>query len=228
MSLSLSQSEENYLKSIFNLLDETNTTDNNRVSTNLIAKDLQTKASSVTEMVKKLSDKGLVSFEKYKGCNLTNLGNTSAIEVIRKHRLWETFLVEKLGFNWDEVHDIAEQLEHIKSPLLTNKLSVFLNHPKFDPHGDPIPDKDGVFPKHDSIGKLTDILINQNSIVVKIGSDNTDLLSHLSKNNIGIHTQIKCLEKNDFDDSMKIEIDGKYSINLSKKVVKNIYIKRIK
>jgi DtxR family Mn-dependent transcriptional regulator len=228
MSLSLSQSEENYLKSVFNLLDENTSSDINRVSTNLIAKDLQTKASSVTEMVKKLSDKGLLSFEKYKGCNLTKLGNTSAIEVIRKHRLWETFLVEKLSFNWDEVHDIAEQLEHIKSPLLTNKLSAFLNHPKFDPHGDPIPDKDGIFPKHDSIGKLTDLLINQNSIVVKIGSDNTDLLSHLSKNNIGIHTQIKCLEKNDFDDSMKIEIDGKHSINLSKKVVKNIYIKIIK
>jgi len=187
MSLSLSQSEENYLKSVFNLLDENNSTKENRVSTNLIAKDLQTKASSVTEMIKKLSDKGLVSFEKYKGCNLTEIGRKLAIEVIRKHRLWETFLVEKLGFNWNEVHDIAEQLEHIKSPLLTNKLSSFLNHPKFDPHGDPIPDKNGVFPKHDSIGKLTDLFVNQNSIVVKIGSDNADLLSHLSKNNIGIH-----------------------------------------
>ena len=138
------------------------------------------------------------------------------------------FLVEKLAFNWNEVHDIAEQLEHIKSPLLTNKLSTFLNHPKFDPHGDPIPDKDGIFPKHDSIGKLTDSLINQNSIVVKIGSDNTDLLNHLSKNNIGIHSLIKCLEKNEFDDSMKIEIDGHESIILSKKVVKNIYIKILK
>jgi len=228
MSLSLSQSEENYLKSIFNLLDENMASTNGRVSTNLIAKDLQTKASSVTEMIKKLSTKKLVLFEKYKGCSLTQIGKKEAVEIIRKHRLWETFLVEKLAFNWNEVHDIAEQLEHIKSPLLTNKLSEFLNHPKFDPHGDPIPDKDGVFPKHDSIGKLTDLLINQNSIVVKIGSDNTDLLSHLSKNNIGIHSQIKCLEKNEFDDSMKIEIDGQHSINLSKKVVKNIYIKIIK
>jgi len=228
MSLSLSQSEENYLKSIFNLLDENSALKDNRVSTNLIAKDLQTKASSVTEMIKKLSDKGLVLFEKYKGCSLTSIGKKEAIEIIRKHRLWETFLVEKLAFDWNEVHDIAEQLEHIKSPILTNKLSVFLNHPKFDPHGDPIPDKNGVFPKHDSIQKLTDALINQNSIVVKIGSDNTDLLSHLSKNNIGIHSQLKCLEKNDFDDSMKIEIDGQHSITLSKKVVKNIYIKIIK
>lgn len=228
MSLSLSQSEENYLKSIFNLLDDNNTIKNNRVSTNLIAKDLNTKASSVTEMIKKLSDKDLVSFEKYKGCNLTSIGNKEAVQVIRKHRLWETFLVEKLAFNWNEVHDIAEQLEHIKSPILTNKLSDFLNNPKFDPHGDPIPDKHGVFPKHDSIGKLTDLFVNQNSVVVKIGSDNADLLSHLSKNNIGIHSQIKCLEKNDFDDSMKVEIDNQQSITLSKKVVKNIYIKTIK
>lgn len=228
MRISLTQSEENYLKSVFNLLDENTKASENRVSTNLIAKDLQTKASSVTEMIKKLSDKGLVSFEKYKGCNLTGTGEQEAIQIIRKHRLWETFLVEKLAFNWNEVHDIAEQLEHIKSPLLTNKLSAFLNHPKFDPHGDPIPDENGIFPKHDSIGKLTDLLINQNSIVVKIGSDNADLLSHLSKNNIGIHSQIKCLEKNDFDDSMKVEIDGQHSITLSKKVVKNIYIKLIK
>jgi len=228
MRISLTQSEENYLKSVFNLLDENTKASENRVSTNLIAKDLQTKASSVTEMIKKLSDKGLVSFEKYKGCNLTDTGEQEAIQIIRKHRLWETFLVEKLAFNWNEVHDIAEQLEHIKSPLLTNKLSAFLNHPKFDPHGDPIPDENGIFPKHDSIGKLTDLLINQNSIVVKIGSDNADLLSHLSKNNIGIHSQIKCLEKNDFDDSMKVEIDGLHSLTLSKKVVKNIYIKLIK
>jgi len=228
MNTQLSQSEENYLKSIFNLLDENNLAKNSKVSTNLIAKDLQTKASSVTEMIKKLSDKDLVLFEKYKGCSLTSIGENKAIQIIRKHRLWETFLVEKLGFNWTEVHDIAEQLEHIKSPILTNKLSEFLNHPKFDPHGDPIPDKNGIFPKHDSIGKLTNLLVNQNSVVVKIGSDNTDLLSYLSKHNIGIHTQIKCLEKNEFDDSMTIEIDGQQSINLSKKVVKNIYIKILK
>ena len=225
MNTQLSQSEENYLKSIFNLLSENDVT---QINTNLIAEDLSTKPSSVTEMIKKLSDKNLVSYKKYKGSHLTKSGQQIAVQVIRKHRLWETFLVEKLNFKWNEVHDIAEQLEHIKSTLLTNKLSSFLNHPKFDPHGDPIPDENGVFPKHDSIGKLTDLLCNQNSVVVKIGSDNTDLLSYLSKHNIGIHTQLKCLEKNEFDDSMTIEINGQQSINLSKKVVKNIYIKIIK
>ena len=225
MNLQLSQSEENYLKSIFNLLNET---DSNQVNTNLIAEDLNTKPSSVTEMIKKLSDKQLVGYRKYKGSNLTESGEKIAIQIIRKHRLWETFLVEKLSFNWNEVHDIAEQLEHINSPLLTRRLSEFLSHPKFDPHGDPIPNEDGIFPKHDSEVKLTDLLLNQEAMVIKIGSDHTALLSFLSNNNIGIHTQIKCLEKNDFDDSMKVELEGKTIINLSKKVIKNIYVKIIK
>lgn len=143
MDVLLSQSEENYLKSIFNLLDITN---GQQINTNLIAEHLETKASSVTEMVKKLSDKQLVVYEKYKGCSLTDKGQKRAIEVIRKHRLWETFLVDKLSFKWDEVHEIAEQLEHIQSSKLTNRLSSLLNHPKFDPHGDPIPDENGHFP----------------------------------------------------------------------------------
>jgi DtxR family Mn-dependent transcriptional regulator len=225
MKLQLSQSEENYLKSIFSLLQEF---DASQVSTNKIAEDLSSKASSVTEMIKKLSDKGLVKYEKYKGSSLTDLGSSLAIAVIRKHRLWETFLVEKLAFKWDEVHDIAEQLEHIKSPILTNKLSTFLNHPKFDPHGDPIPDADGIFPLHASEIKLKDLFPNQLSSVIKIGSDNKNLLGFLSSNNIGIHTLIKCLEKNDFDDSMKIELGGEDVIILSKKVIKNIYVKLIK
>lgn len=225
MNLQLSQSEENYLKSIFNLLTETQ---NDQINTNLIAEDLDTKPSSVTEMIKKLSDKKLVGYQKYKGSNLTKAGEKIAIQVIRKHRLWESFLVEKLSFKWNEVHDIAEQLEHINSSLLTNRLSEFLNHPKFDPHGDPIPDENGVFPKHDSEVRLTDLLLNQNAMVIKIGSDHTALLSFLSNNNIGIHTQIKCLEKNDFDDSMKVELESQTIINLSKKVIKNIYVKIIK
>ena len=225
MNFQLSQSEENYLKSIFNLLTENNST---QINTNLIAEDLATKASSVTEMIKKLSDKKLVSYKKYKGSNLTKEGQKIAVQVIRKHRLWETFLVDKLNFKWNEVHEIAEQLEHINSTLLTNKLSAFLNHPKFDPHGDPIPDENGVFPKHKSEVKVGDLLLNQKAIVVKIGSNHPDLLLFLTKNNIGIHTQIKCVEKNEFDDSMTIQIEQEKSINLSKKVIKNIYVKLIK
>lgn len=225
MNLQLSQSEENYLKSIYNLLS---INESSQINTNLIAKDLATKASSVSEMIKKLSDKKLVDYQKYKGSSLTESGQKIAVQIIRKHRLWETFLVDKLNFKWNEVHEIAEQLEHINSPLLTNRLSSFLNHPKFDPHGDPIPDENGVFPKHKSEVKLSDILLHQKAMVVKIGSDHPDLLLFLTKNNIGIHTQIRCAEKNEFDDSITIEIENCQSINLSKKVIKNIYVKIIK
>src|SRR5690554_5916872 len=134
-----SDSEENYLKSIFHLqrLSE------DGVSTNAIADRMQTKASSVTDMLKKLADKDLVNYIKYQGVTLTNKGKKTAASIIRKHRLWEVFLVEKLDFNWDEVHEIAEQLEHIQSEKLIKKLDAFLGYPKKDPHGDPIPDADG-------------------------------------------------------------------------------------
>ena len=131
--------EENYLKAIFKISEN----ENENVSTNSIANELETKASSVTDMIKKLTDKGLVNYEKYKGTSLTKKGNEIAIHIIRKHRLWEYFLVKKLNFQWDEVHSIAEQLEHIKSEKLIKKLDDFLGNPKYDPHGDPIPNKKG-------------------------------------------------------------------------------------
>ena len=134
-----SQAEENYLKTIYSLEKDFG----NEVSTNLIAGKIKTKASSVTDMLKKLANKELVVYKKYQGVYLTELGRLSALKVIRKHRLWECFLVQKLQFNWDEVHDIAEQLEHVKSEALINKLDAFLKFPKLDPHGDPIPDAHG-------------------------------------------------------------------------------------
>jgi len=222
MNTYLTQSEENYLKSIFNLIEKT---EYKSVNTNLIANDLDTKASSVSEMIKKLSEKDLINYKKYKGSCLTPKGAKIAIQVIRKHRLWETFLVEKLKFNWDEVHDIAEQLEHINSIKLTNKLSEFLNHPKFDPHGDPIPNEKGVFPKHQSDIILKDIKEGQRVEVVKIGSNNRDLLLFLTKNKIGIGTKMKCIEKYEFDGSMLIELEDKSTIVLSKKIIKNIHTK---
>ena len=136
-------SEENYLKAILSI----NLNKNSVASTNEIANTLNTSAASVTEMVKKLQDKKLVIYEKYKGVNLSANGRKKAIEILRKHRLWETFLVNKLGFNWSEVHDVAEQLEHIKSPKLVEHLDAFLGFPQYDPHGDPIPNKNGEFPK---------------------------------------------------------------------------------
>ena len=137
-----SQAEENYLKNIYSLQIEKN----NTINTNLLADKMDTKASSVTDMLKKLSLKGLVDYKKYQGVSLTDKGEKAALKVIRKHRLWEYFLVEKLQFNWEEVHEIAEQLEHVKSDTMINNLEHFLQFPKFDPHGDPIPDKNGRVP----------------------------------------------------------------------------------
>ncbi|MBV1888574.1 MAG: metal-dependent transcriptional regulator, partial [Urechidicola sp.] len=139
MKIELSYTEENYLKAIFSLSIK----NENAVSTNDIANKLNTKASSVTDMIKKLADKKLVDYKKYQGATLTKKGLKIAVSIVRNHRLWEVFLVEKLDFTWDKVHDLAEQLEHIKSEQLTEKLDTFLGHPTHDPHGDPIPDKDG-------------------------------------------------------------------------------------
>ncbi|MGB5928452.1 MAG: metal-dependent transcriptional regulator, partial [Cyclobacteriaceae bacterium] len=138
-----SLAEENYLKAIYHLSTE----DEGNVSTNAISETLNTKPASVSDMLRKLSGKELVSYRKYQGVSLTPSGRKVALQVIRKHRLWEVFLVDKLNFNWDEVHDVAEQLEHIQSPLLIHQLDEFLGHPAYDPHGDPIPDENGGFPE---------------------------------------------------------------------------------
>ena len=131
------KAEENYLKTIFKLSEK----EKDSVSTNAIAEELETKPSSVSDMLKKLSEKKLINYIKYQGVSLTPLGHRLAVHVIRKHRLWEVFLVSHLNFKWDEVHDIAEQLEHIKSKALVNRLDAFLNFPSYDPHGDPIPNQ---------------------------------------------------------------------------------------
>ena len=222
MDLWLSQSEENYLKSIFKLsIDQENQT----ISTNAIAEDLSTKASSVTEMIKKLSEKSLIDYIKYKGVSLTTLGSVCAVKVIRKHRLWETFLVEKLEFTWDEVHDIAEQLEHIQSEKLTNRLSKFLGDPQFDPHGDPIPNANGKFPTHDASRKLKDLAVGEAGVVHHISTDHKEFLRYLTEHHIKIGSQITCRTRFEFDDSMSVLIDGTKEVNLSKKVIKNIIVK---
>ena len=135
----LSQAEENYLKAIYKISRQSGTL----VSNNSISVEMNTSAASVTDMINRLSQKELIHYQKRKGVRLTDLGELTAIHLVRKHRLWETFLVEKLNFTWDEVHELAEQLEHIQSRELINRLDEFLDFPKYDPHGDPIPDENG-------------------------------------------------------------------------------------
>lgn len=212
-------SEENYLKAIFHLERRYPS----GVSTNALAEEMETKASSVTDMIKKLSEKGLVNYKKYQGVKLSSAGKKAAVEVIRKHRLWEFFLVEKLDFNWDEVHEVAEQLEHIKSEKLIKELDRFLGFPKRDPHGDPIPDAEGNFSVSNKI-LLAELAKGQTGICVGVKDSSADFLQYLDKNKISLGKEIEVLDKENFDESMLIKI-GKEPLRISHVISSNLYIK---
>lgn len=217
----LSKAEEDYLKAIFAL-----TADNTVVSTNLIAEKLHTKASSVTDMLKKLAIKKLVIYKKYKGVSLSKKGNKIAISIVRKHRLWETFLVQNLNFSWDEVHEVAEQLEHIKSDKLIRNLDVFLGFPKQDPHGDPIPNKNGKM-RIKNTTLLSDAKVNKTYKISGIKESTTTFLNYLDSLRLKINTEINILKKSEFDSSFTIQLTNNQSLSLSKKVCDNLYIKTI-
>ncbi len=211
-------SEENYLKAIFHLAPEADA----MVATNAIAHRLETKASSVTDMVKKLSDKGLLTYVPYQGARLSKKGRQIAVNIIRKHRLWELFLVEKLNFSWDEVHEVAEQLEHIKSPKLVEQLDDFLGNPKVDPHGDPIPDKEGNIPVRDH--RLLSVLkAGDRAICVGVKDSDANFLKYLNKHGIALGEKIEVIDKEPFDESMLIRVRKK-EIRVSQQIATNIYI----
>lgn len=214
-------SEENYLKTIYHLT----TILDSEVSTNAIAEKMETKASSVTDMLKKLADKNLVHYKKYQGVSLTKSGKLSAKMIVRKHRLWEVFLVEKLAFSWDEVHDIAEQLEHIKSEKLIAKLDDFLGNPTEDPHGDPIPNADGQIV---SVEKqlLSELQVGQSGICVGVKDTSSEFLKYLDKQEIALGAKIEILSKEIFDLSLKIKVDIK-ELTISNKIASNLFIKTI-
>ena len=212
-------SEENYLKTIYHLTWVSDAD----ISTNSIAEKMETKASSVTDMLKKLSEKDLVNYVKYQGVSLTNKGKLAAKMIVRKHRLWECFLVEKLDFSWDEVHDIAEQLEHIKSEKLINKLDDFLGNPTEDPHGDPIPDANGRIIKIEK-QLLSEFEMYQIGICVGVNDTSSDFLKYLDKQEIALGSQIEIIEKESFDSSFRIRV-GTKEITISNKIASNLYIK---
>lgn len=216
-----SQSEENYLKAIYHL----SLISNKGISTNSIAKKLETKASSVTDMIKKLSEKEVVVYKKYQGVILTNFGRKEAANIVRKHRLWEVFLVENLNFSWDEVHDVAEQLEHIKSPKLVKQLDAFLGFPTHDPHGDPIPDEEGNL-KIVKKSLLSTLLKNEAGVCVGVNDSSSEFLQFLDKKGITLGKKITVLEKEDFDDSLSIMIGDK-KLSISHKIANNLYIQKI-
>ena len=211
-------SEENYLKAIFHLQQQSP----KGVSTNEIADRMKTKASSVTDMIKKLAAKKLVNYVKYQGATLSEEGRRHALHVIRKHRLWEVFLVDKLGFPWDEVHEIAEQLEHIQSRELVGRLDDFLGQPKYDPHGDPIPDAQGNMQRnHQHL--LAQCKDGEEVLCVGVLESSSNFLQYLDQKHITIGSRIKILGREPFDGSMSVELDGK-PLFISDKIANNLYV----
>ncbi len=214
-----SLTEENYIKAIYKLLEANGDT----VSTNAISEKMNIKAASVTDMLKRLFIKKLINYQRYKGVTLTPKGEKLALNIIRKHRLWEMFLVEKLNFKWDEVHDIAEQLEHIDSDKLIEQIDKFLNYPKFDPHGDPIPDAKGKlsFPKSQLLSTF-----NKNDICVMTGvvDHSPAFLQYLDKSGISLGNEFKIKDVISFDRSLQVTINKKNTVFISNDVAKNILV----
>lgn len=215
----LTETEENYLKAIFTL----SFPQGEKVNTNAIANKLDTTAASVTDMIKKLAEKQLISYEKYKGVLLTQAGETIAKRLIRKHRIWEVFLVDKLGFKWDEVHEVAEQLEHIQSPTLVNRLDQFLGYPKKDPHGDPIPDEAGNIYKETNKA-LSDLNEGDEALVVGVQDTSSAFLQYLNQLEIQLGSALTIVQKIKFDQSVEIRTNNKM-LMLSKQVADNLWMK---
>lgn len=219
----ISHTEENYLKAIFKISERSGS----NASTNAIAQAMDTSAASVTDMIKRLSEKTLINYEKYKGVTLSDAGQQIATSLIRKHRLWEVFLVEQLQFSWDEVHEIAEQLEHIKSEELVTRLDAFLAHPKFDPHGDPIPDAEGNFTFRKQV-LLMDLEIGKEGIVVGVQDTSPQFLQYLDQMKLVLGVEIKLLERFSYDESARVEVKHSgQQLTLSKKVCQNIYMQKL-
>lgn len=214
----MTTSEENYLKVIYHLSQVSP----KGVNTNAIAGMLETKASSVTDMLKKLSDKDLVSYQKYQGVTLTENGFLSAKMIVRKHRLWEVFLVDKLQFSWDEVHEIAEELEHIQSIALIDKLDSFLGYPDFDPHGDPIPNRQGEIKKTAKL-LLSEAELQREYRCVGVKDSSSEFLKYLDKQRIALGSVFKVIEKESFDDTLTVEINAQEKI-ISNKIANNLYV----
>jgi DtxR family Mn-dependent transcriptional regulator len=216
--MKVSSSKENYLKAIYHLQEEDGV-----VTTNALAKELDTRAASITDMLKKLKNQKLLLYEKYQGFRLSPEGRKLAIQIIRKHRLWEVFLVDKLNFGWEEVHEIAEELEHITSKKLIDKLDEFLGFPKSDPHGDPIPDSSGKMMPKKQIS-LMDLQLNVAGQVSNITDQSSEMLELLKHKGISLGTKLEIKKRFSFDNSIEVKIKNQPPITISENVAKNVFV----
>ena len=215
----ISQTEENYLKAIFKIAEK----EDKSVSTNALAAAMQTSAASVTDMLKRLAEKNLIDYEKYRGVQLTGEGTRLATGLIRKHRLWEVFLVDKLGFAWDEVHELAEQLEHVQGDALVGRLDAFLGQPEYDPHGDPIPDEHGrwTFRKR---ALLADLPAGTKGVVTGVQDHSTAFLQYLGQLGLTLGARVELIERIPYDQSVRVRCAEAVEFTLSEKVSKNLFI----
>lgn len=216
----ISQVEENYLKALFHLTNEI--PDKTEAGTNELADVLAVAPATVTNMLKKLREKNLISYEKYGKITLTQEGRAHAVETVRKHRLWETFLYEKLNFTWDEVHEVAEQLEHIRSEKLVEQLALFLDFPETDPHGDPIPNAKGEI-KFTNRQTLDEITVGKTCKLIAVKDNSSVFLQYIVKLGLGLSSKIKIISRQEFDGSMEIEVN-KIRSSISKKVAQNLFV----
>ena len=212
-------SEENYIKAIYRLQGTGGT-----VTTNALANELSTKPASITDMMKKLKIKKLLHYQPYQGFHLTQEGNRVALGIIRRHRLWEFFLAEKLKFTWDEVHEVAEELEHVSNKKLIDKLDEFLGFPRVDPHGDPIPDANGKIEVMKNIN-LSDLPLHQPATVSNVSDQSSAILELLEHKKIQIGTRLEVKKKFDYDESLEIKIGRSPAITISKQLALNIFVK---
>jgi len=216
--LNYTTSEENYLKAIFHLQSA-----EGKVTTTAVAEQLHTRPASVTDMMKKLNAKKLLNYKPYYGFSLSAEGKRIALLVVRRHRLWEYFLSEKLKFGWNEVHSFAEELEHVSSRELTDRLDAYLGYPAFDPHGDPIPDSKGRIKTITSIS-LLQLALNQPAVVCRVTNQTAELLELLQHKQIGIGTRVEVKKHFDFDHSLEVRIKQQ-TVNISEQLARNIFVK---
>lgn len=217
--MNLSETEENYLKALYYICSNGDVA----ASTNAISARLETSAASVSDMVKRLADKDLVIYEKYKGAFLSKKGKTIAVGLVRKHRLWEFFLVDKLGFRWDQVHEVAEQLEHVKSPELILKLDQFLGFPKADPHGDPIPDASGNIQRL-ALKKLSSFSENDELILMGVSDSSVEFLQYLNQQGLNLGAKVKLGSKFPFDQSQELHLENKLKVVISLHVANSLLV----
>ena len=216
--LNYSASEENYIKTIFHLQGE-----DGNVSTNELADRIKTKPASVTDMMKKLKKRKLVHYQRYMGFRLTPDGKKVALSIIRRHRLWEYFLAEKLKFKWDEVHEVAEHLEHVSNKKLVDKLDEFLDFPKFDPHGDPIPDSNGKMENSKQVS-IAEWPLNKQAVVCQVINQSSELLELLHHKKISLGTKLEVKKKFGYDDSIEIKVQKQKPVTISGQLAKNIFV----